>query len=420
MIKRIELTNGTKVVLEQIPQLDTVSIGFWFSIGSACESKEQNGYTHFIEHMLFKGTKTHDSKELIKKIEGVGGVFNAFTSRHFTAFYVSIISKHFDRGIDILSDIISNSLFDKKEISREKRVIVEEIKMCDDSPEEFIGQQFFNSAYKGTAMSYPIAGTIGNIKKVKKDDVYSYFKEKFNASNMIISIAGNFDIEFAEKKLADLKIEKKEKNTWYDIPFFYKTKSSEKNDLHQTYFSLIAPSFKAGNEKNHSINAMNDILGGSSYSRLFQSIREKKGLCYNIYSYNSAFAQGGTFEIHGSTSLENYSNTIESIYKEIELFLKEKMTELELNDAKEMYKGSVAFSKLNAEFIMNKNARHEYYYNRHISFDETYKRIDETTLKSVNDVIDELLGEKKFFLTAVGPLGTNEATKNVSKKLRLN
>ena len=420
MIKRLTLSNGTRVVLEKIKYLDTVSMGFWFSVGSASESKEENGYTHFVEHMLFKGTKNHDAKALIKEIEGVGGVLNAFTSRHFTSFYVSITSKYFSRGINILMDIMKNSIFDAEEIEREKRVIIEEIKMSNDLPEEITGQQFFKNAYKGTSMTFPIAGTISNIKKIEKKSIHSYFKNNLNSNNLIISIAGNFDIDEAERVLSNFNIEENKKNEWYDIPFHYSTKSTEKNDLNQVYFSLITPSFKAGDKRNYTISAINDAFGGSSYSRLFQTIREKKGLCYNIYSYNSAFANGGTFEIHGSTSLKNYAYTIESIHNEVEGFLKEKISETELNDAKEMYRGSIAFNKLNPEFLMNKNAKHEYYYNRHVPFKEMYKSVDKINMKDSHAIIEELLGDKKFFLTAVGPLETNKKTKDISDKLNLN
>lgn len=420
MIKKITLSNGTRIIMEPIPALDTVSLGFWFSTGSANETKEENGYTHFIEHMLFKGTKELDSKEIIKQIEGVGGIFNAFTSRHFTSFYISIISKYFDRAFNILTDIISNSAFREIDISREKKVIIEEIKMSNDTPEELVGQQFFANAYKGTAMSFPIAGSISNIKNIDKKCVYSYFKNRFNSKNLIISIAGKFDIESIEKKLSQIKIEEKKESKWDELPFFYKTKVIEKPDLNQVYFALISPSFNALDKRNYTINAVNDIFGGSSYSRLFQTIRENKGLCYNIYSYNSSFINGGTFEIHGSTSLERYKETIESIYKEIEILLEKRITETELEEAKETYKSTIAFSKLNAEFIMNKNARHEYYFKRHIPFKEMYSMINKINMKSANEIIDILLSKKKFFLTAVGPKGTKEISDNLSKSLNLN
>lgn len=414
------LSNGTRVILESIPVLDTVSLGFWFSTGSANEAKEENGYTHFVEHMLFKGTNDLDAKAIIKQIEGVGGIFNAFTSRHFTSFYISIISKYFDRALNILSDIISNSAFRDIDISREKKVVIEEIKMSNDAPEELVGQQFFSNAYKGTSMGFPIAGSISNIKNIDKNGIYSYFKKNFNSNNLIISIAGKFDMDRIEEKLSKIKIDKNEASKWSPLPFFYKTKSSEKADLHQVYFALISPSFKASDDRNYTVNAVNDIFGGSSYSRLFQTIRENKGLCYNIYSYNSAFVNGGTFEIHGSTSLEHYEETIESIYREIDTLLENRIMEDELEEAKETYKSTIAFNKLNAEFIMNKNARHEYYHKRHVSFKEMYRMIDKINMKYVNNIIENILSQKKFFLTALGPKGTNNISNNISKRLKLN
>ncbi|MCZ9990139.1 insulinase family protein [Brachyspira hyodysenteriae] len=209
MVKRLTLKNGTRVVLEKMPMLDTVSIGFIFLTGSANEKKEENGYTHFIEHMLFKGTDKISAKELIRNIEGVGGIFNAFTSRHLTSFYINIISKYFDRAVDTLENIMLNSAFREDDINREKKVIIEELKMSNDTPEEISANQFFAAAYKGTSMSFPIGGNINNIKKISREKIYSYFKEHFNSNNLIISIAGNFDIDYAVERLEKIKLEKR-------------------------------------------------------------------------------------------------------------------------------------------------------------------------------------------------------------------
>ncbi|MEI0605378.1 pitrilysin family protein [Brachyspira pulli] len=421
MVKRLTLENGIRVVLENMPILDTVSIGFTFLTGSANESKEENGYTHFIEHMLFKGTDTMTSKDIIRRIEGVGGIFNAFTSRHLTSFYINIISKYFDRAIDTLENVMLHSAFKEDDINREKKVIIEELKMSNDTPEEISANQFFAAAYKGTSMSFPIGGTINNIKSINRDKLYSYFKEHFNSNNLIISIAGNFDIETIVDRLEKIKLPKKSPTVNGDLPFYYKTVTKEKQELHQVYFSLITPSYSAANSKErYAMNIVNDIFGGSSYSRLFQAIRENKGLCYNIYSYNSSFINGGSFEIHGSTSLDRYEETIESIYAEIEKLINDRVSEEELEEAKESYKSSMAFSKLNAEFIMNKNARSELYLSKYVSFKEIYNSIDRVDLKLVNQVIDEKLINKKFFLTSVGSEGTKDISNALSKKLKLN
>ncbi|WP_300367435.1 pitrilysin family protein [Brachyspira sp.] len=421
MVKRLTLKNGTKVVLEKMPMLDTVSTGFIFLTGSANESKEENGYTHFIEHMLFKGTHDTNAKDIIRSIEGVGGIFNAFTSRHLTSFYINITSKYFDRAIDTLENVILNSAFREEDINKEKKVIIEELKMSNDTPEEISANQFFAAAYKGTSMSFPIGGNINNIKKISRDSIYSYFKTHFNSNNLIISIAGNFDIDSSIKRLEEIKLEQNNKTINEELPFYYKTITKEKQEINQVYFSLLTPSYSACDDrKRYAMNIINDIFGGSSYSRLFQAIRENKGLCYNIYSYNSSFINGGTFEIHGSTSLDRYEETIESIHYEIEKLINERISEEELEEAKESYKGSMAFSKFSAEFIMNKNARHELYLSKYVSFNDLYKIIDKIDLKMVNEVIDEKLLNKKFFLTSVGAKGTKDISNSLSRKLKLN
>ena len=420
MVKRITLQNGIKVILEYMPILDTVSTGFFFITGSANETKETNGYTHFIEHMLFKGTDKISAKELVRKIEGVGGVFNAFTSRHLTSFYINIISKYFERAIDTLEDIILNSAFREEDISKEKKVVIEEIKMVNDTPEETASSQFFAEAYKGTAMAFPIGGNISNIKTINREKVYKYFKKHFNANNLVVSIAGKFDMDLAIKKLSNIKLKKNIKTENKEIPFFYKTTAKEREDLNHVYFSLYAPSYKASDDKKYSMNILNDIFGVSSYSRLYQSVRENKGLCYNIYSSATSFINGGLFEITGSTSLKNYEETIETIYGEINKIINERISKEELEESKESYKSYMAFSKLNANYIMNKNARNEIYASKYMSFKDIYKSIDKVNINSVNEVIDEKLSDKKFFLTSVGPKGSKDISKNISKKLNLN
>ena len=420
MVKRITLQNGIKVILEYMPILDTVSTGFFFITGSANETKETNGYTHFIEHMLFKGTDKISAKELVRKIEGVGGVFNAFTSRHLTSFYINIISKYFERAIDTLEDIILNSAFREEDIAKEKKVVIEEIKMVNDTPEETASSQFFAAAYRGTAMAFPIGGNISNIKTINREKVYKYFKKHFNANNLVVSIAGKFDMDLAIKKLSDIKLKKNIKTENKEIPFFYKTTAKEREDLNHVYFSLYAPSYKASDDKKYSMNILNDIFGVSSYSRLYQSVRENKGLCYNIYSSATSFINGGLFEITGSTSLKNYEETIETIYGEINKIINERISKEELEESKESYKSYMAFSKLNANYIMNKNARNEIYASKYMSFKDIYKSIDKVNIKSVNEVIDEKLSDKKFFLTSVGPKGSKVISKNINKKLNLN
>ena len=420
MVKRITLQNGIKVILEYMPILDTVSTGFFFITGSANETKETNGYTHFIEHMLFKGTDKISAKELVRKIEGVGGVFNAFTSRHLTSFYINIISKYFERAIDTLEDIILNSAFREEDISKEKKVVIEELKMVNDTPEETVSSQFFAHAYKGTSMALPIGGHINNIKSISREKVYKYFKKHFNANNLVISIAGNFDMDLAVKKLSAIKLKKDIKTVNKKAPFYYETIAKEKEELNHVYFSLSTPSYDANDNKKYSMNILNDIFGVSSYSRLYQSVRENKGLCYNIYSSATSFINGGIFEIAGSTSLKNYEETIETVYKELNKLIDERITKEELEESKESYKSSMAFSKLNANYIMNKNARNEIYASKYMSFKDIYKSIDKVNIKSVNEVIDEKLSDRKFFLTSVGPKGSKIISKNINKKLNLN
>ena len=227
MVKRLTLNNGIRIILEYMPILETVSVGFFFITGSANETEKENGYSHFIEHMLFKGTNDMTSKEIVRYIEGVGGMFNAYTSRHFTSFYVNIISKYFDRAIDTLSNIALNSAFREEDIQKEKKVIIEELKMTSDSPEEIMTNQFFAKAYKGTSMQFPIGGNIKNIKNISRDKLLNYFQNHFNSNNLIVSIAGNFNVKSAINKLSSIELKKNILPAEEELPFFYKSVSKE-------------------------------------------------------------------------------------------------------------------------------------------------------------------------------------------------
>ncbi|MEK6794657.1 MAG: pitrilysin family protein [Spirochaetota bacterium] len=417
MFRKIVLPNGVRVVSERMDALDTVSLGFWFDVGSANEPKDVNGYTHFIEHMLFKGTKKYSAYDIVKVIEGVGGNFNAFTSRQFTAFYVSIPSAHLDRALDILIDIMESSTFDAAEIEKEKKVIIEEIRMADDSPEEIVSQQFFTRFYAGSAMAYPIAGSIPNVRRITRSRLMDYFKTMFRAKSLVVSVAGRFDQRYLLKRLSAMRITpgKEEGGTALPPPR-YDVRVTVKKDLRQVYFCLVHEAYSAGDERNYPLTVIGNILGGGSSSRLFQSLRERNALCYNIYTYSSSYRQTGTFEVHAATGITTYTKALSLIRDEMERVRAKDISEAEVAEAKEMYKGALAFNKMSADFIMNKNARHEYYYGRHFTFADMYKKISLVDMKRVNDVIDGVFGDGRYFLSAVGPAGTDAASKSAGKQ----
>ncbi|MBI4979145.1 MAG: insulinase family protein [Spirochaetes bacterium] len=412
MFEKVVLPNGIRIVGERLPSLDVVSIGFWFDVGSADESIDVNGYTHFIEHMLFKGTRRYSAYDIVKTIEGVGGNFNAFTSRQFTAFYVSIPSPHVDRALDILIDIMESSMFDSKEIEKEKRVIIEEIKMSNDSPEEIVSQQFFSKFYAKHPMALPIAGTAATVRRIDRGRLVSYFRRMFTAKNLIVSAAGKFNMNNFVKRIARMNIPTGTVSAKSEPPqAHYGLHTTVKKDLNQVYFCLVHEGYVAGDPRNYPLTVVNNMLGGGSSSRLFQSLREKNALCYNIYTYSSTYKDTGTFEIHAATGINNYARSLELIYEELIKLKHKELSEEEIQEAKEMYRGALAFNKMNPDFIMNKNAKHEFYYGRYYTFNEMYRFISSVKAKDVHGVIDTVFGAMRFFLSAVGPSGTDAITR---------
>lgn len=415
MFEKITLKNGIRVLSEPIRSLDTASVGFWFNVGSANETKETNGYSHFIEHMLFKGTKKYSAFDIVKMIEGVGGNINAFTSRHFTAFYISILSTHIDRAFNILTDIIESSLFEDIEIEREKRVVLDEIRLALDLPEEMVSEQLFAKMFKGNPISMPIAGRAQNVKKISRQELIKHFKEYFTAKNLVVSIAGKYDLDKALQKIEAIRIPKGK------VPFktekpkvSYSTAVSINPIVNQVYFCLVTEAFPSADNRLYALAVLNNILGGGSCSRLFQSLREKHGLCYNVYSYLSSFKNTGTFEIHGATNLASYEKALSLIREEIEKIEAMDISDEEIEDAKAMHQGALAFNKANADFIMNKNAKHEFLHGRHYTMKEMYDRIKQVSKEDICEVAKAIFGGK-FFLSAVGPEGTDKTTQSFMK-----
>ena len=343
MYKTHTLSNGLTIIGEEIPYLKSITLGVWVNAGSRIENEELGGISHFIEHMLFKGTKNRTSKEIASTIDNLGGQINAFTSKECTCYYVKLLDEHIDIGIDILSDMFLNPLFDEKDIDKERQVIIEELKMYEDSPEDLVYDLLMEGIYKTDALGMNIIGTEESLYNMNRNAIKDYFDKYYVASNSVISISGNFKFEemvnLIESKFKDLPMG----NVDIEItePEFHPCFIARNKDTEQVNLAISLKAIPLEyREDAYALSIINNIFGGSISSRLFQNIRENKGLVYSIYSAPSLYRKSGELGIYASMSNENLKKVYNLVLEEIDNLRQNHLTDKEIKESKEQLKGS--------------------------------------------------------------------------------
>lgn len=343
MYKTHTLSNGLTIIGEEIPYLKSITLGVWVNAGSRIENEELGGISHFIEHMLFKGTKNRTSKEIASTIDNLGGQINAFTSKECTCYYVKLLDEHIDIGIDILSDMFLNPLFDEKDIDKERQVIIEELKMYEDSPEDLVYDLLMEGIYKTDALGMNIIGTEESLYNMNRNTIKDYFDKYYVASNSVISISGNFKFEemvnLIESKFKDLPMG----NVDIEItePEFHTCFIARNKDTEQVNLAISLKAIPLEyREDAYALSIINNIFGGSISSRLFQNIRENKGLVYSIYSAPSLYRKSGELGIYASMSNENLKKVYNLVLEEIDNLRQNHLTDKEIKESKEQLKGS--------------------------------------------------------------------------------
>ena len=343
MYKCQTLKIGLTIIGEEIPYLKSISLGVWVKAGSIMETKENSGVSHFIEHMLFKGTTNRTSKELAREIDNLGGVINAFTSKECTCFYVKLLDEHINIGIDVLSDMILNSRFDERDIKKEKSVILEELKMYEDSPDDLVYDLLLENIYKDHSLGMNILGDRQSLKNLKRESILDYYNEYYVPNNSIISICGNFKFEEIVKQIEEKfkTWQPKSVDTTTTKPNFNPCIVKKNKDIEQVNLAINLDAIPMTNNREvYALSVVNNVFGGSISSRLFQKIREEKGLAYSIYSSQTLYEDCGELGIFASTSTENIQEVYKSILEEIELIRNEYISPQEIHESKEQLKGS--------------------------------------------------------------------------------
>lgn len=420
MYRKVTLNNGLKIVFEHIPYVKSVSIGIWIRAGSRNENKNNNGVSHFIEHMLFKGTKNRSAKDIAESIDSIGGQINAFTSKECTCYYTKVLDSHVNTAIEVLADMFFNSLFDEIEIEKEKTVINEEIKMYEDSPEDLVHDLMSKTIFKNNSLSLPILGTEDTLNNLKREDIISYFNEFYVPSNTVISVAGNFDFNEILKMIKvyfeDWKANynKKESKCKFIIS---NAIAKKKKDIEQLHFCIGTEGVPQGKDELYALLILNNVLGGSMSSRLFQKVREEKGLVYSIYSYPSSYNDIGLFTIYAALNPKNFSNVIEIVKDNINEIKSKYLTEEEIYKSKEQLKGNYILGLESTSSRMTSIGKSELLLGKVVSPEEIINKIDSVELLDIKNVIDKIFDKNKYNIAYVGNFHDDEKIDNELERL---
>lgn len=407
MVEKYVLENGVRVVLERIPFVRSVALGIWVGTGSRYETSNVNGISHFIEHMLFKGTTTRSAKEIAETFDRIGGHMNAFTAREYTCYYAKVLDTHFDVALDVLSDMFFESVFDPVEMEKEKKVILEEISMYEDDPDDLVHDLILSSVYGKHPLGQTILGTETVLKGLTQQHIFDFLNQHYTPQNVVISVAGNVDdqvIHKIEEKFS--KFHRKLHRQKESVPEYIGTPILRtKKELEQAHICLAFPGLPLGHPELYNLIVLNNIIGGSMSSRLFQKIREDLGLAYSVYSYHSAFLDSGVTVMYAATATNQLTKVIELMQQIIEQVRTDGITDTELENAKEQLKGSLMLSLESTNSRMSRLGKNELMLERHLTLDEVLHRIDCVNQATVRKISGEIL-QKPIGISLVSSLET--------------
>ncbi|MBA4602095.1 M16 family metallopeptidase [Thermoactinomyces mirandus] len=385
MIVKYTLNNGVRIVAEKIPHVRSVALGIWVGTGSENETPANNGISHFIEHMMFKGTKNRTAREVAEAFDAIGGHVNAFTSKEITCYYFKVLDEHFATALDVLADMFFESIFAENEIEKEKKVVLEEIYMVEDTPDDLVHDLLSEVSIGDHALGYPVLGNAETVQSFKREDLFQYKNQFYVPSNVVIAVAGNLPDGYLE--LIDEAFSHHQGKTPpvnKEVPVFTPRLKVRKKDTEQTHICLGLPGLPVGHDDLYTLVLLNNVLGGNMSSRLFQEIREERGLAYSVYSYHSSHRDTGLFAVYAGTKHGQEDEVFSCIYQVFDDILNGGLSENELQKAKEQLKGSIMLGLESTNNRMSRLGRDELLLNRNFTLDEIIEQIESITLEDVN------------------------------------
>ena len=406
MITKYTCQNGVRIVLEPIPTVRSVAIGIWIKTGSRNEGPSNNGISHFLEHMFFKGTTTRTAKEIAESFDRIGGQVNAFTSKEYTCYYAKVLDNHATYALDVLGDMFFNSTFASEELKKEKNVVCEEIKMYEDTPDDIVHDLLSQAVFEKHPLGYPILGTEEVLETITTDTLKQYVYDHYTPDKVVISVAGNVTDAFI-KQVEELfgQYEGGKARPELEKPSFHANKLVRKKDTEQSHLCLGYNGYDVGHENIYSLIILNNVLGGSMSSRLFQSVREEKGLAYSVYSYHTSYQDNGLVVLYGGTGANQVNELFSTIQSTLDLISREGITAKELENSKEQLKGSLMLSLESTNSRMSRNGKNELLLGRHRSLDDIVELIDQASIDSVNQCIEDVF-KGPYAAALIGPQDT--------------
>ncbi len=416
MYRKTTLTNGIRIVTETMPAFRSASLGIWADVGSAAESPERRGISHLVEHMLFKGTQRRTAREIAEEMDGVGGNLNAFTDKESTCYYAKVIDRHVPLAADVLTDMFLHSAFDPGELAKEQKVVLEEIKMYDDSPDEMIHDLFIQSMWQGSNLGAPTIGFAETVVNITPDALRDHMRRHYAPNSVLVAAAGNVDhdevVALFEGLFAGFS------GTCAlpmpETPQTSPTRLFRQKDSEQAYVVLGTRGLAVPDERRYELSVLDTILGGGMSSRLFQEIREKRGLVYTVYSFQAGYRGAGLFGVYAGTSPKNVAECVTLVGEQFEQLRSVRVSENELHLAKEHIKGNLTLSLESTSSRMIRLGRSEFSLGRQLTPEEIESRVDVVTADHVLDLAHELFAPEKLGLCVLGPVDESSVDWNRS------
>jgi predicted Zn-dependent peptidase len=410
------LPNTIRIVTEEIPHVRSLSLGFWIETGSRDEVPENNGISHFIEHMVFKGTKKRNVKEIAQSIESVGGYLNAFTSKEHTCYYARVLDEHLELATDVLSDLVFQPTFPEKELDKERNVVLEELKQAEDDPDDIIQDYFEKALFKTHPLGMPVIGSAKSISLFKRKDLVQYRSEQYTASNLVIAAAGNLKheqvVELTERFIQQVP-ERKERKREHPRAFLAEPTSEVSEyykPIQQAHICMGTIGFTVKDKNRFAMQVLNTLLGDGMSSRLFQNIRERYGFAYAVYSFNNMMQDTGAVGVYIGTDNNHVQRCIDLVWKELKSLRNQGITKEELDRTKAQLKGSMMLGMENIPNRMIRLGSSELYFGELIALDEIVKNIDAVTRDQVQEIAAGLFSEDRFATVIFHPNGHHETT----------
>ena len=405
-VEKTILDNGLKIVTEHVPSVKSVSVGIWAKTGSRNETQQQSGVTHFLEHMLFKGTESRSSYDIAMSMESVGGYLNAFTSSEYTCYYSRCLSTELDRALDVLSDMVLNPSFPEKEIEKEKNVVIEEMKMYRDSPKDYLLEEFVRQSFRDHPLGRSTLGVEETVSAFSRQDLYDYMEGRYQPSNLLVAVAGNVDHDRVVDLVSEVfaSIESKELKELDQTLTDYKADKLElTKPIEQTHLVLGRRGLDYDHEDKYKLLLANTVLGGGMSSRLHQNVREKYGYCYTITSFKQSYRDTGLYGIYVGTDKDYVDHVRELVEGELDKLKEDPIPEQELSEAKSQLKGKLMLSLESMSNRMSRLAKSEIYFNRYVTLDELVQNIDEVQSDEVQHFAQSFFENEQFSETLLLP-----------------